>query len=503
MNEPLTPPNRPLAIQSREGLRAYAPGQAKISLCMIVKNEEHNLGDCLACCGDLVHEIIVVDTGSTDRTKEIAKQAGAKVFDFPWPNSFSKARNQSKKHATGDWIFWMDADDRIDEENRQKLKKLFAGLKDEFAAYLIKVLVLPSSPADPVRVVDHARLFRNHPKVWWHYRVHEQILPALNQLGGIIHATDAMVRHVGYQDASKRPQKLERNRKLLELDHQDDPNDAFTLYNLGRICERLGDTAASMPHMKRSLELADPKETFVRKLYSQIAQAHHKYNQKAQMLQYCLAGLARFPEEVELLFLAGSVLYELNDPQAAAACLERLLALPPSTRMDLGDDLGVRGFKARTQLGRIYRDLKRSPDAEKQFREALKEQPGFGQALLGLGQTLLDQKRFDDLEKVVAELEATPQGGAEAAVLRGLRLVHEKKLDEAKRVAEEAVLKYPQFVEPRILLSRLIWRERDKNPGMVEKALRDILALDPANAEAKKLLEKLQGGGARPVGLGK
>ena len=77
----------------------------RASLCVIARNEEANLSACLASAADLVHEIIVIDTGSTDRTKEVAASFGARVFDFPWCDDFSAARNESLRHATGDWIF--------------------------------------------------------------------------------------------------------------------------------------------------------------------------------------------------------------------------------------------------------------------------------------------------------------------------------------------------------------------------------------------------------------
>src|SRR5207249_9840407 len=80
-------------------------GAARVSLCMIVKNEEDNLPACLASAAGLFHEVIVVDTGSTDRTREIAAACGARVFDFPWVDSFAAARNESLRHATGDWAF--------------------------------------------------------------------------------------------------------------------------------------------------------------------------------------------------------------------------------------------------------------------------------------------------------------------------------------------------------------------------------------------------------------
>src|SRR5207244_2007812 len=88
--------------------RRGASDRVRVSLCMIVKNEERHLGGCLPSVHDLVDEIIVVDTGSTDRTKEIAAWFGAKVVDFVWQDSFAAARNESLRHATGDWVLWLD-----------------------------------------------------------------------------------------------------------------------------------------------------------------------------------------------------------------------------------------------------------------------------------------------------------------------------------------------------------------------------------------------------------
>src|SRR5205823_5094968 len=104
------------------------PSSAPVSLCMIVKNEEENLAACLQSVQGLVKEMIIVDTGSTDRTKEIAASFGAKVYDFTWIDNFAAARNESLRHATGRWIFWLDADERLDETNRRRLREIFAGL---------------------------------------------------------------------------------------------------------------------------------------------------------------------------------------------------------------------------------------------------------------------------------------------------------------------------------------------------------------------------------------
>src|SRR5262245_17508760 len=200
---------RPLKALSRRH------AEVRRSLCMIVRNEEVNLKACLESAADLVDEIVLVDTGSTDRTREIALACGARVFDFPWVDSFAAARNESLRHATGDWAFWLDADDRLDEPNRAKLGDLFAGLRDENAAFVLKCLCLPEGGVGSGMVVDHVRLFRNRPDVRWKYRVHEQILPAVRATGGTVRWSDVVIHHTGYQDPALRGRKLERDLRLL------------------------------------------------------------------------------------------------------------------------------------------------------------------------------------------------------------------------------------------------------------------------------------------------
>jgi glycosyltransferase involved in cell wall biosynthesis len=458
---------------------------------MIVKDEEKNLPDCIGPIADLVDEIIVVDTGSTDRTKEIAAGLGARVFDFAWVDSFAAARNESKRHATGDWIFWLDADDRIDEANRRRLCELFAGLPHELAAYLVRIDVMPSGPNDPIRVVHHARLVRNHPKVRWHYRVHEQVLPTVIAAGGKIHTPELMIRHVGYQDATLKGPKLQRNLRLMKLDEKEHPDDPFVLYNLGRAYERLERIAEALPYWRRSLKHAPTNETYVRKLYSLLAQGYLKVSRRADAFLFALGGLARFPDDPELLFLVGSILFEQGDADAAESCLTRLLALPPATHMALGDDPGLASYKARHMLARINHDKKKHGAAEKLWRSVLEEQPNFVQGWLGIGQTQVERKNWSELERVIAKLESLADGAVAAAVLRGLRLAVQKDFATARKLMEETIARNPKAIEPRILLSRICMRDRRSDPSAAERAVRGVLELDPTNPEAQRQLAKL------------
>ncbi|MBI2656740.1 glycosyltransferase family 2 protein, partial [Candidatus Woesearchaeota archaeon] len=106
-----------------------------ISLCMIAKNEEKFLEQCLNSVKDIVDEIIIVDTGSTDKTKDIAKKFNAKVYDFKWIDDFSAARNESIKHAAKDWILVLDADEILDEEGRKAIRELVNNKEND--AYLL------------------------------------------------------------------------------------------------------------------------------------------------------------------------------------------------------------------------------------------------------------------------------------------------------------------------------------------------------------------------------
>jgi glycosyltransferase involved in cell wall biosynthesis len=163
------------------------------SITVIMKNEAATLAQCLASVSDLVDEIVVVDTGSSDRSKDIALRHGARVFDLPWPDSFAAARNESIRHATGKWLLWLDADEYFDEANRDKLRRLVAELNDDNTAYVMQQRSAASNGS--ATLVGQVRLFRNHPDIRWDYRVHEQILPSLRKAGHAVRFTDIAIEH--------------------------------------------------------------------------------------------------------------------------------------------------------------------------------------------------------------------------------------------------------------------------------------------------------------------
>ena len=116
-----------------------------VTACLIVKNEAKVIRRCLDSVRGLVNTVVIVDTGSTDRTKELARGFGARIFEFPWVDSFAAARNESLRHATSQWCFWLDADDKLDENNRQKLRRLIGTLGDENVAHMMRCMCQPGA----------------------------------------------------------------------------------------------------------------------------------------------------------------------------------------------------------------------------------------------------------------------------------------------------------------------------------------------------------------------
>ncbi len=188
-----------------------------ISVCMIVKNEEKNLPKSLMCFSQLAQEIVVVDTGSTDRTREVAASFGARVFEQPWENDFSKARNDSLDQAHADWILVMDADEIIAPQDFSEIKKIVAKKNSRKTAWsLVSRNYLVSSNAfgwianDGSYPLEESgsgwvcsykiRLFPNDRRIRFENRVHELVEPSIRKLNMSASVCPVPVHHYGGLD---------------------------------------------------------------------------------------------------------------------------------------------------------------------------------------------------------------------------------------------------------------------------------------------------------------
>ncbi len=188
-----------------------------ISLCMIVKNEEFFLPKCLDSVKDFVDEIIIVDTGSTDRSVEIAKRYNAKTYHHPWENNFSKARNYSLKYATCDWILILDADEELDTKDAPGLKAVIR----ECDADLLYLQVLDKTmEGEIVSVSNSVRVFRNHLGIKYEGTVHNYL-----KYNGNTKIANIKLFHYGYNlDEEKMERKFVRTSSLLKEQIKNDPS---------------------------------------------------------------------------------------------------------------------------------------------------------------------------------------------------------------------------------------------------------------------------------------
>ena len=304
-------------------------GRAKVSLTMIVRNEEDNLPHALESVREVFDEIVIVDTGSNDRTMEIARSFGAKVFEFAWIDDFAAARNEALAHATGDYAFWLDADDVVDPAAREKLEGTLQTLRaGEETAFVVRCACDPSpdgSGGDTV--VDHIRLFPLRDDVRWTYRVHEQILPSLNRAKVPVRWTDVTVRHTGYVDSALRSRKLDRDTKILMSELEARPDEPFILFNLGSIAVERQAWPAALGYLKRSLARSAPTDSIVRKLYALIARVYQMTGETREALRACAEGLRCDPENAELWFRKAVVHRHRGESTEAENSWRRILTL--------------------------------------------------------------------------------------------------------------------------------------------------------------------------------
>ena len=181
---------------------------ASVSLCMIVRNEEQVLGRCLSCVKDFADEIIIVDTGSNDKTKEIASLFTDQIYDFPWIDDFAVARNFAFQKGTGDYLFWLDADDVIRQEEWRKLMDLKRRLDMERPdVVMMKYAVGYDGDGAPSFFFYRERLLRRCGKAVWKGRIHEAVEPF-----GKVVREDIMIEHrkVGTGDPDRNLRIFER-----------------------------------------------------------------------------------------------------------------------------------------------------------------------------------------------------------------------------------------------------------------------------------------------------
>jgi len=200
------------------------------SLNMIVKNECHNIEQALDSVDSYMDEIVICDTGSLDDTVERARMYGAKVVHQNWEDDFSKARNAAIRESTCSWIFWLDADDRLDKESGTALSMIFESMEK----HCIYTRILNIREKTVHNEFMQPRIFPRISGLEFSRKVHEQIAPNAKKLGvPFTLCKEIVIHHLGYKNEQINISKAERNRKLILAQLEETPGDPSLLLSLG------------------------------------------------------------------------------------------------------------------------------------------------------------------------------------------------------------------------------------------------------------------------------
>lgn len=456
-----------------------ASERIRLSLCMIVRDNERTLAAALESVMPWVDEMVVVDTGSTDNTKQIAADLGAQVFDFPWCDDFSAARNESIRHAQGDWIFWMDSDDSISEDNGRKLRKLLDS--EDAAASMGYVMQVHCGDGDAQgkTVVDHVKLFRNLPTIRFEGRIHEQVLPSIRTLGGQVGWTDAYVSHSGADYSPEgQARKLERDLRILNQDLKDRPDHPFVLFNLGMTHGNAGSHENAIDYFCRCIAASDTGESHLRKAYALLVGSLERTGQAPNAQRRCWEGLGRFPGDPELLFLSGTLAQKSGRLADAESAYQRILA-EDRPRHFTSIDPGITGYKARQNLAVVLEQASQWRSAEEQWRAIVEEHPRYLPGWQGLADNLEHQGRLADIRDVLLAHTEEDQLGSLYPVLMARAAAARGELVEAKSIFAQALDRHGEDLSVRHAWCRHLFESEDPE---AESALSELAHLDPGDA---------------------
>ncbi|GLX70070.1 tetratricopeptide repeat-containing glycosyltransferase family 2 protein [Paenibacillus glycanilyticus] len=394
-----------------------AERRKRISLCMIVKNEEKHLPGCLDSVQGIAEEIIIVDTGSTDGTIAIAERYGAVVIRSGWERDFAKARNLGVERASGDWILFLDADEQLDAATKSQL--LDYARHDELSALLLQIRNQIGPEHDQGSTIHPVlRMFRNDPAHRFEGRIHEQISFSIlrKNPSARFHLTDVVIHHYGYRtQVVAEKNKLQRNMELLELALAEEPDNTFHRYNIGVEYLRNNRAAEAL----EAFRIARRSDGF-----AQLSYAHLVLKYESLSLQLLgrweeAAAAARegsevFPDYTDLWHYIALCSASTGRFLAALEAAEKALEIgAAAARYHTEDGMGT--FRTAYLQGRIYEALHDEQGVIQAYMTTLRFKPSLLPPLFRLCKYFRTAGRASELAAVMARRISCPD---EAAMLK-------------------------------------------------------------------------------------
>lgn len=342
---------------------------------MIAKNEAHDIRDCLESVRDIVDEIILVDTGSTDDTVKIAKEYGAKITKLGWQDDFAAARNESLRHASGDWILYLDADEKLSPESKSELKRW---IHDDAAAC---VNVLIESPIDDKQhhISRAHRLFRNLPGVRFRGRIHEQIFPAFAGHGYAESFSSIKILHSGYaKSKSEMAEKNLRNYALLKKQLEDEPDNPYWHFSLAQNLMLSSKFEDARKHLNTALSLGGLPHDLQCTIHNNLADICIKTGELKEATPHLDRAAHLNPNQSTTDLLRYRLYFRKGDRPGQLCSLEAALGKTKRRQIDhrkIAIEVGIDICTMHRTLGRLYAETQEFKKAARAFEEALTYRP--------------------------------------------------------------------------------------------------------------------------------
>ena len=349
---------------------------------MIVKNEEASLPQVLSSVKGIVDEMVILDTGSTDRTVEIAREFGGKVYHFEWCNDFSAARNEALNYVQGKWVLVLDADEVLTPEIVAEMKQ---AMKRTHHLVINLVRQEVGASQSPYSLVS--RLFRNHPKIRfsrpYHAMVDDSVQALLQQEPDwqVVSLSPVAIKHYGYQpEAIAALDKYTRARTAMEGFLANHPNDSYACSKLGALYIQLGQVSEGIELLQRGLTSTriDPPVLF--ELHYHLGNAYTRLkNLNAAVVHYQAAiGQPILPQlKLGAYNNLGNLLLSVGELTTAKTAYETTLKIDPS-------------FAAgHNHLGMTLKALGQLEEAIASYQKAIQLNPDYADAYQNLGVVLL------------------------------------------------------------------------------------------------------------------
>ncbi|MBR1697010.1 MAG: glycosyltransferase family 2 protein, partial [Anaerovibrio sp.] len=381
----------------------------KISACVIVKNEAKNMPRWLECMKNVADEIIVVDTGSTDNTVELARNSGAQLYYFEWIKDFAAAKNYAIEQATGDWILFLDADETFTPAAQKVLRQEMERFHRDKSVACLLCRLLDIDTDDGDRLFNTSllpRIFRCSPHIRYVGAIHEQLE---NSQGNkrMVFAQKLEILHTGYSSSIVRS-KTERNLPILlqELENANTDKERRRLYPyLMDAYNTFGDYDKVLYYGQKCIDngysmIGDPEH-----FYETITMSMFNVGKPlSEVLDKLDEAEEKFPEEPFFSFLRGMVLQKKGDDCGAERAILKGLELRKPLEEEMERGVGAsdtsRGFLpyAYKRLGDIYSRRGESKRAAENYYISLKHHKYMSDSLRGLYDTLSDADDIDIIE---------------------------------------------------------------------------------------------------------